>query len=727
MRIRRHLALMATAILVPVVLFSALSVNLLLDAERESLLRGMHASAGATRMAVERDWSYADGVVRSLAVSDKMARGDFAGFYAQARTANNGTEMHTALIDAQGQQVFNTVLPLDTAIKPPDAATRERIAAVLAGDQAPISNMIIGRATGKHVVTLEKPVRLNDGTSMVLSQWYYADHFGAAFPKQNVPPSWLLAVFDADGATIARNRGPQKYIGSYPKQDLLDAIRSRRDTIMRNRSRDGIDLYTVLAHAPGSRWTVAVGVPISVVEASARNAVLMTGAGLLAAIALAMLAAYLFGRRLLDALDNAERAAIAIGKGEAPLLLRSPIDEVGKLESALADAGRALRGSAAERDFLLADARAARLVAESQNRAKDDFLAMLGHELRNPLSAITSGLSLLEHDAVAADAKLRARVAIRRQCGLLTNIVDELLDASRVMTGKVALSRRPLELAAAVRACLDAAGMRGVGAEHEVKVALERVVIDGDPTRIEQIITNLFDNAVKYTPAGGTIEVTLRREQGEAVLRVRDDGMGMASALLPRIFDVFTQGAASLDRAKGGLGVGLAVVHALVLQHGGTVVADSAGEGHGSIFTVRFPCSAGDVADAPAVRAAPQSATVLVIDDNDDAREMLAQVLSLSGYRVVQAASGTQGVRMAAEHAPDVAVVDIGLPDISGYEVARQLRALPGAAQTRLVALTGYGQDSDRRKALDSGFDAHMTKPADIDELIRVIAAAGVR
>ena len=469
---------------------------------------------------------------------------------------------------------------------------------------------------------------------------------------------------------------------------------------------------------------MAIGVPVEVVEASARKAVLMSSAALLAALLCAIGAAYVFGKRLVQALDNAARATAALGKGEAPVLERSPIDEVGKLERALVEAGLALRKSARERDFLLADAREARLVAESQNRAKDDFLAMLGHELRNPLSAITSGLSLMEMAGVSADTSVRARTAIRRQCGLLVNIVDELLDASRVMTGKVTLRRQVLDLGAAVRACMEAAAMRGAGASHIVRAQIEPVWIDADPTRLEQIINNLLDNAFKYTLEGGVVEVTVRAVRGEAQLEVRDSGVGIEPALQPKIFDVFTQGAASIDRAKGGLGIGLAVVRAMAEQHGASVSVASDGPGQGSTFTVRFP-RAQQAAQPGVALAAPvkpaSEIRVLVVDDNDDARELLVQVLEASGYQALQARDGSAALRIAQEARPDVAVVDIGLPDLSGYEVAMRLRAAPATAKMVLIALTGYGQESDRRQALDSGFDVHMTKPANIDALLAEI------
>ncbi|MBC7684167.1 MAG: hybrid sensor histidine kinase/response regulator [Bdellovibrionales bacterium] len=726
MKIRRHLALMATAIMVPVTLVSALALNSLLGAERQALLQSMRETARATGMAVDREWSTADGVARALTISRPLMGGDFAQFDRQVRLANGDSGMHTALIDDGGRQILNTVRPFGTPIGLPGAAVRARVNGVLAAGKSQISNLIVGRATGKHVAALEIPVTLDDGRRMVISEWFYAEHFATAFPVEKQPASWLIGIFDGAGRTVLRNRGPHEYMGQLPKADLLNAITSGHPGLLRNESRDGIALYTVLSRSDRSGWTVAVGVPVHVVEAAARNAVLMSGAGFLAALLCAIAAAYLFGQRLVRALDNAVRATAALGKGEAPVLERSPIDEIGRLELALVDAGRALTASAAEREFLLADARQARAVAESQNRAKDDFLAMLGHELRNPLSAIMSGVSLLELP-VGADTSARARGAIRRQCDLLVNIVDELLDASRVMTGKVSLSRQVLDLGAAVRACMDAAAMRGAGGAHVCRSRLEAVLIDADPTRLDQIINNLLDNAFKYTAEGGEVDVSVREERGFAVLEVRDSGMGIDSELLPTIFDVFIQGAASIDRAKGGLGIGLAVVKSMAAQHGASVSAASAGPGQGSTFTVRFPRASAVAAPQARAVAAPArgSATVLVIDDNDDARELLVQVLEISGHRVLQARSGEQGLALAAADLPAVAVIDIGLPGLSGYEVAAALRAGAATGAMRLVALTGYGQEDDRAEALASGFDLHMTKPAKLDELLAEIARAG--
>ncbi|QYF94957.1 response regulator [Massilia sp. PAMC28688] len=727
MKIRVHLALMVGTLLVPVVLSSALALDALLDGEREAALRSMREAARATSLATDREWSFAAGLGHALSTSTVLEQGDLAGFYERAREANGDSGLQTALISSDGRQLFNTAVPYGTAIAPPKEATRQRVAQALADSRHHISRLIVGRATGKYVATLEKAATLNDGRRVVISQWYPAAHFQRAFPADNVPSSWLIGIFDQDGVTVLRNRGPAEFVGKLPKEDLLRAIRDGRTDVLRNHSREGTSLYTVLQRSPMSGWTVAVGVPVSEVEAAARNAVMLSAIGVLAALMLAIGAAYLFGKRLVRALDHASHAALDLGRGMVPVIAVSPIDEVGKLESALHDAGLALRRSSDEREVLLADARDARAVAESQNRAKDDFLAMLGHELRNPLSAITSGISLLEYAGATPETSQRARQAIRRQCGLLVNIVDELLDASRVMTGKVSLTKQALDLGAVTRACLDSMDMRGLGKGLAITAEIGAAPVEADPMRLEQIINNLLDNAFKYTPAGGAVRVTVAAQDGKAVLEVADSGIGISAALLPKVFDVFMQGAASIDRAKGGLGIGLAVVRAMVEQHGGSVRADSLGEGRGSVFTVVLPLASGA---APAVEARAEPAAmapglrVLVVDDNDDAREMLTQVLTISGYTVLQAINGRQALLVAERELPAVAVIDIGLPDLSGYEVAVRLRALAATARIGLIALTGYGQDGDRSRALESGFDIHLTKPAKLDALVDAIAKA---
>jgi signal transduction histidine kinase/ActR/RegA family two-component response regulator len=366
-----------------------------------------------------------------------------------------------------------------------------------------------------------------------------------------------------------------------------------------------------------------------------------------------------------------------------------------------------------------------RQAAERSNHAKDEFLAMLGHELRNPLSAISSAASLIGLAGAGPDTVGRAKVIIQRQSQHLSRIVDDLLDLSRAMSGKILLSRQPLEVAALVGACLDTFKATGRTGNYQINIDLASAWVDGDPTRIEQIASNLIDNALKYTPAGGNIDISVVNDAGqdEVVLTVRDSGVGIAPDLLPHVFDVFVQGSISIDRAQGGLGIGLALVRRLVELHGGSASAHSAGAGCGSTFVIRLPRAVPAVASEPRVAAGIDSGkpTVLLIEDNEDGREMMATMLDAYGYAVQQAADGIQGVQMAHAGAPDVALVDIGLPGIDGYEVARRLRNADDTRRIKLIALTGYGLADDQRRVLEAGFDMHLVKPVDINHLLEAI------
>ncbi|WLI90880.1 response regulator [Massilia sp. R2A-15] len=366
-----------------------------------------------------------------------------------------------------------------------------------------------------------------------------------------------------------------------------------------------------------------------------------------------------------------------------------------------------------------------RQAAERKNHAKDEFLAMLGHELRNPLSAISSAASLIGLAGAGPEVVNRAKMIIQRQSQHLSRIVDDLLDLSRAMSGKILLARQPLEMSALVSACLDTFKATGRTGNYTIDTDMQPGWVDGDPTRLEQIATNLIDNALKYTPHGGSIHISMRDDDhhNQVLLTVRDTGVGIAPDLLPHVFDVFVQGSITIDRSQGGLGIGLALVRRLVELHGGSVSADSNGAGEGSTFTIRLPRTTAVAASVPHAAQAVDAGkpTVLLIEDNEDGREMMATMLDAYGYSVQQAADGVQGVQMAHAGAPDVALVDIGLPGIDGYEVARRLRGSDTTRHIRLIALTGYGLADDQRRVLEAGFDVHLVKPVDINHLLAAI------
>jgi len=359
---------------------------------------------------------------------------------------------------------------------------------------------------------------------------------------------------------------------------------------------------------------------------------------------------------------------------------------------------------------------------EQRDLRKEQFVAMLAHELRNPLGAITSALGVLER--VGGDPADRARGVIRRQLENLTHLVDDLLDVSRITTGKISLNRSIVNLAESVERCLKTleAGERMAG--HVISVQSEEAWVEADSVRIDQILINLVGNALKYTPAGGSIDIRVRPEDDDSVVEIVDTGVGMSPEALAHAFDLFFQADRAPERTQGGLGIGLSLARQLVELHGGSVQAASDGKGCGSRFTVRFPRSAPPVPDSDGAKVSGHEigrSRILLVEDNDDAREMLQMLLILAGHEVYGACDGPTGIEMALSLIPDIVVIDLGLPGVDGYEVARQLRA-SRSKDVGLIALSGYGQAEDRRKALEAGFDTHIVKPADPSHLSTVIA-----
>ncbi|HEV7559763.1 MAG TPA: ATP-binding protein, partial [Kofleriaceae bacterium] len=358
---------------------------------------------------------------------------------------------------------------------------------------------------------------------------------------------------------------------------------------------------------------------------------------------------------------------------------------------------------------------------ERADRAKDEFLAMLGHELRNPLAPIVTALELMNHKDTNTT---RERAVIERQVRHVIRLVDDLMDVSRITRGLITLEQRVVDLADVVAAAIDANTHLIQQHDHRLVVETPRgITVRGDEARLVQIASNLLTNAARYTPPGGEIRVSLTSQDGGAVLRVADTGAGIDAMLLPKVFDLFVQGQRSADRSEGGLGLGLAIVRNLVMLHGGTVTAESAGPGLGSAFTIRLDL-ADDKQAAPVRPKAPAvtSKRVLVVDDNEDAANLLGEIARLRGHEVTIVHGPEAALELVGTFCPDVAVLDIGLPGMDGYELADRIRRIRPSC--RLIALTGYGQGKDRERALEAGFAAHLVKPVRVNELLETIGRA---
>ena len=395
--------------------------------------------------------------------------------------------------------------------------------------------------------------------------------------------------------------------------------------------------------------------------------------------------------------------------------------------------GRAFRMAGSVID--VTDRKRAEQVLQEANRAKDEFIATLAHELRNPLAPIRTGLEIIKRDPNNGPASERARDTMERQLAHMIRLIDDLLDISRINSGKIRLEPSRTRLAAAVESAVEISRPLVEARGHDLQVELPQQGIElmADATRLAQTLGNLLNNAAKYTPPNGHIRLKAWQEGGTAVIEIADDGVGIPADMLDTVFSLFTQVGRTLDRAQGGLGIGLYLVRSLVELHGGSIVASSAGPGQGSVFTVRIPCllpqasaPATGPGDIPASTAGHGSLKVLVVDDNVDAAETLATVLQLTGRKTRTVYDGSSVLQAARDFTPDIVLLDIGLPGMSGYDVARQLRSDPAFSRSVLIAVTGWGSEEDRRRSSEAGFDEHLTKPIDIatlDPLLRRISA----
>ncbi|WP_194724676.1 hybrid sensor histidine kinase/response regulator [Noviherbaspirillum malthae] len=730
MKVRSYLLLLALVILIPVMVFSGLAIARLQNAFHRSSEENQMELARSIALAIDQELTSAKSALRVLAASSFLETEDFAAFYQHAKVANIGETGWVILYDAQGDQVISTRVPYGTPI----ATTRDRrdVISVLDRAETTASNLFFGQAAKQHVVMLEMPVVLPSGKKYVLSQVFLPTHFHSAFAGREIPKDWLVGIFDRNGTIIGRSHRADKYVGRPVIASMKSAITAEREGMLHHHTSDGVEVLDVFTQSKVSGWTVAVGAPVSVIAKASYQALFLWVGGLLIASVVGISFAAYFSRRLVRAITSSAESAAVLGTGQRPTASKmTRISEVDRLNSAIDDTARLLeeeRASRAaveaERERLLMAEKQARLTADELNQSKDRFLAMLSHELRNPINAITAGISVFEL-SLDRDATAKAIGVIRRQGLHLRRIVDDLLDVSRALTGRLSLKTQRVDLSLLVANSIAALKAAGKTSEHNLHVSTEHAWVDVDPVRMEQILTNLLDNAIKYTPHGGHIQVLLQAVADDAILTIRDNGIGIAPELLPKIFDVFVQADDSLDRSQGGLGIGLSLVKELIRMHGGTILAESPGLGHGSTFTLRLPVK--DVPQEEMLK--PETAdsslrgSVLLVEDNDDARELFAMMLESSGYKVLQADNGVDGLRIAAQELPEIAFIDIGLPGMDGFEVAARLKNSPTTGSISLVALSGYGTAHDTERSAKSGFDRHLVKPVKLADLISTIVA----
>lgn len=709
---------MAVGIL-PIALSASVGLAALIRLQQAQNERVGRELTRALATAVDAELRRSISVIETLGTSPTLDDGDLVAFRPRAErvAAMQTTWLAIVLARTDGTPILRTGALGDT---PPPLPEPEMLQQAVRTQTAVVGGLAPGAADwpsfGVYV-----PVLRDGAVRYVAVALVRPDAMLDILTRQRVPEDWVISVFDRRGLRVARSRKHAENLGT-PGAPTLVALMAQpaNEGWGPTTALEGDPVYAAYSRLPDQQWSVATGVPTYIVDAAARRSALAMVAGLLASLLIGGAAAFGIGRGITVPMDALRVAASALGRGAPFQPPTSQIDEIRRVGDALAIAADDRARGEAERDALLQRAQEARRVAEQANRAKDEFLAMLGHELRNPLGAISNAVTLLERPDAPDAAKRRMWPIVTRQTAHLLRLMDDLLDAGRAITGKIELERHSLDLAATVRQALRTVELAGRFGARNLVADLQPVWADADPTRIEQIVSNLVGNAIKFTAPDGTITVTVTRDGDAAELRVADDGIGMTPDLVARVFDLFVQGEQPLDRTEGGLGIGLTLVRRLAELHDGTATVTSVGPGRGTVVCVRLPAQAAPEAHVPAA-IVPTGATgtgrdVLIVEDNDDARESLSMLLELNGHRVRTAADGRAGLAAFASAAPEVALIDVGLPGIDGYEVARRIRAVPGP-RILLLALTGYGLPEDRDRALAAGFDAHLVKPVDPDAL----------
>jgi signal transduction histidine kinase len=730
--LRSHLVVLVVGTMIPVVAFSFFIFRQLTSHQQAAAERRLTQSAHDLAGLIDREMASTIRALQALARSERLERGDLASFYAELTRAipTQPSWNMVILLSPDGQQLLNTRYnagePLPAANEP------ESVRHVAATRRPGVGTLVPGRH-GLLAFPVRVPVSYDDELRYVLTAVIepgaVADLVAA---QQFSDEEWTRTVIDSRGTVVARTRDPANFVGRPATPSFFERVRADRAGATRSVTLEGRPVYTGFSRAPLSDWTGIVVVPREVIDGPARRTQLGLAAVGGAMLLLSGSGAFVLSRRLARGIATASAAAADLASGRTPRLPASPVAEIDSLGRALSQSAELLARHERDRNDHLARADAARAEAEAASRAKDEFLAMLGHELRNPLAPIRTGVHLLTTLPPGDERVPSVHQTIERQVTHMTRLVDDLLDASRVARGLVRLDPRPLDLRAVVRDVADdfrpqfeAAGI----SLHATRQPDAPVPVDGDPTRLAQSLGNLLHNALKFTPSGGQVTVTLTTDPTHATLAVRDTGAGMAPDLLPRLFQPFSQGSQSLGRSSGGLGLGLALVRGLVSLHGGTVSAHSDGPTSGSTFTIRLPLTTKPIpaarpADPPAAASsAAAGRRVLIVEDLRDAARTLKLLLTVDGHDVRVAPTAADAISAVGAFTPDVVICDIGLPDMDGYDLCRHLRDLPSLHATRLIALTGYGQSEDVARAADAGFHLHLTKPVDVATLRTAVAA----
>ncbi len=722
--IRVYLLILVLGAMLPGALLTGILVWRAIANDRAISERRLLESARVDASALDREFTRTISILQALATSPNLDLTNLDAFYLEGRrvqATQPGWDSIT-LLSLDGEQLVSTSVPLGTPLSHTiEAVSLQR---VIATKQPAVGTVRPGAAGGpQYLFAIRVPVIRQQVLKYVLSALISTDSLSALVPGQ-MPNSdeWTRTILDSEETIALRTRGAENYIGTRARSPFREHIRQVPEGVSRETTREGDRVYAAFSRNSFG-WISVVVVPRAVLDAPLRGSMrgVVIGGALLMICGLVM--ALLVSRRLSADFAGATAAAEAVAEGRSVPELRAHVAETERLQRSLVSAASLLERRARERDAEIARADVARREAEDANQTKDQFLAVLGHELRNPLAPALTALELMK--VRDPDMFKREREVLERQVAHMARLVNDLLDVSRLARGKVQLDRRRFELKEAVDRAVDMARPLISQQQHtlDVSVPATGFMLDADIDRIVQVLSNLLTNAAKYSTSGGQISLTATASDGSAIVVCEDNGPGIAADLVPHLFDPFAQGPRALDRREGGLGLGLALARTFTELHGGTIRYEAPVPQGGSRFVVSLPLADTAVAPVAPEPATPTAATkvqrVLVVEDNTDAREMLSVALGNAGHVVAMAENGRDALAIANQFRPSVGVLDIGLPQMDGYELAVRLRAQ--RPEIWLIALTGYGRPSDVEAAMEAGFDAHCAKPIALATLLEQI------
>ncbi len=743
--LRRRLFLLAAAGIVPLLVMSGIGLYALAQQQRIQAERIGLELARALATAVDAELRSSISVVQSLATSLALDRDDLSGFQERAQRVLE-TQVNWAavfLADPSGHRLVDTRFRSGTVLPP--ILEKESFDRVVR-TRAPAVGNLAKNTQGVLLFPVRAPVIRNGELSYVLTALVKPEAILEVIKRQRLPEDWIISIFDANGLRVARSRAHNENLGGRPSASL--------QAIMANGAEEGvgqtIDLegnrnYASFSRLRDSGWSAVPGIPAAFVEGTAYRSLAIYGGGILLSIVLGTLGAIGIARSINRPIRDLRASAQALGRREALRALDTSIQEIRDVADALAIAADERAGSEAQREELLRREQQARAAAEAANRAKDEFLAVLSHELRTPLNAVYGWARLLQAGQVRDEQAERALDAIVRNANAQVQLIDDLLDVSRVVSGKMRLDIRPVDLRTVIEGALDAVRPAAEAKAIRLQSVLDprAAPITGDSGRLQQVIWNLLMNAVKFTPKGGRVQVHLQRVNSHVEIIVSDTGPGIAPDVLPFIFERFTQADSSSTRAHSGLGLGLALVKHLVELHGGSVDAQSPGEGKGATFVVRLPLTIAEIPAGLRPRLHPTASTiegllpgprldglrVLVVDDDPDALNLASAILTDAGAEVRTCLSAPEALAVLQQWRPHVLVSDIEMPGEDGYSLIRKVRALDSehGGKTPAVALTAYGRTQDRMLSLTAGYSMHVPKPVDPGELTTIIASVAAR